>query len=207
MFTHSSKNVFQVKLKKFKQFLQQMYGILSDLLKKLLRCLEIGLDLPFGTLLDQHTNINSESSVTALRLIHYPPILFEVPENCIRCGEHTDYGTVTLLFQDNIGGLEVKNRNNEWVQAHPVPGAILVNVGDMLQTLTSGRLVATPHRVLIPEEERLKRCSRKSVAFFVNPNKKVVLKPFGAPEDDKKSYKTSHEHLHSRLSSALILKP
>ncbi|KAL7630111.1 UNVERIFIED_CONTAM: hypothetical protein RMT77_019754 [Armadillidium vulgare] len=182
-----------------------MYGILSDLLKKVLRCLEIGLDLPFGKLLNQHTNINSESSVTALRLIHYPPILFEVPENCIRCGEHTDYGTITFLFQDNIGGLEVKNRNNEWVQAHPVPGAILVNVGDMLQTLTSGRLVATPHRVLIPEEERRKRCSRKSVAFFVNPNKEVVLKPFGVPDDDKKSYRTAHEHLHSRLSSALIL--
>ncbi|RXG60901.1 putative 2-oxoglutarate-dependent dioxygenase, partial [Armadillidium vulgare] len=100
--------------------------------------------LPFGKLLNQHTNINSESSVTALRLIHYPPILFEVPENCIRCAEHTDYGTMTYSSSRiTSGGLGGKNRNNEWVQAHPVPGALLVNVGDMLQNLTSGRLRAT----------------------------------------------------------------
>ncbi|KAB7500193.1 hypothetical protein Anas_14021 [Armadillidium nasatum] len=134
-------------------------------------------------------------------LLHYPPIPFEIPENCIRCAEHTDYGTFTILFQDNMGGLEVKNRNNEWVQAHPVPGALLVNVGEILQKFTSGRLRATPHRVLIPEEERRKRCPRKSMAFFLSPDYEVIVKPFEEPKDETKSYQTSRDYLCSRLVS------
>ncbi|KAL7630050.1 UNVERIFIED_CONTAM: hypothetical protein RMT77_019823 [Armadillidium vulgare] len=115
----------------------------SEFFNKFLRCLEIGLGLSFGTLQNMHTNICSKSDMSVLRLIHYPPIPFEIPENSVRCGEHTDYGTITILFQDNMGGLEVKNRNNEWVQAHPVPGSLLVNVGDALQKFTSGKLRAT----------------------------------------------------------------
>ncbi|RXG52971.1 hypothetical protein Avbf_09270 [Armadillidium vulgare] len=94
-----------------------------------------------------------------------------------------------------------KKENNEWVQAHPVPGALLVNVGDMLQKFTSGRLRATPHRVLIPEEERRKRCPRKSFVFFLCPDNDVILKPFEEPKDETKSYQTSHDYLYSRLAS------
>ncbi|KAB7495021.1 hypothetical protein Anas_14631 [Armadillidium nasatum] len=164
-------------------------------------CLEFGLDLPFGTLQNMHTNICSDSNRSTLRLMHYPPILFEIPENSARCVEHTDNGTITIVFQDNMGGLEVKKRNNEWVQAHPIPGTLFVNVGDMLQKFSSGRFRATPHRVIIPEEERRKRCSRKSVIFFLIPNKDVLLKPFEEPKDETKSYETSHEYLYSRLVS------
>ncbi|KAB7494443.1 hypothetical protein Anas_12670 [Armadillidium nasatum] len=188
-------------IEKFERSLLKMIEMGSDFFSKFLRCLEIGLNLPFGTLQDMHAKIYSDSNMSTLRLIHYPPIPFEIPENCVRCGEHTDYGTITILFQDNMGGLEVKNRNNEWVQAHPVPGALLVNVGDMLQKFTSGRLRATPHRVLIPEEERRKRCPRKSVVFFLVPDNDVILKPFEEPKDETKSYETSHDYLYSRLIS------
>ncbi|KAL7645595.1 UNVERIFIED_CONTAM: hypothetical protein RMT77_003981 [Armadillidium vulgare] len=187
-------------IENFERSLLKMIEILSEFFSKFLRCLEIGLDLPFGTLLDIHTNFCSDSNMSTLRLMHYPPIPFEIPENSARCFEHTDNGTVTVLFQDNMGGLEVKTRNNEWVQAHPVPGALFINIGDMLQKFTSGRLRATLHRVLIPEEERRKRCPRKSVIFFLIPDNDVILKPFEEPKDETKSYETSQEYLYSRIT-------
>ncbi|KAL7645596.1 UNVERIFIED_CONTAM: hypothetical protein RMT77_003982 [Armadillidium vulgare] len=188
-------------IEKFERSLLKMIEMGSEFFSKFLRCLEIGLDLPFGTLQDMHAKIYSDSNMSTLRLIHYPPIPFEIPENCVRCAEHTDYGTITILFQDNMGGLEVKNRNNEWVQAQPVPGALLVNVGNALQTFTSGRLRATPHRVLIPEEERRKRCPRKSIVFFLSPDNDVILKSFEEPKDETKSYETYLDYLNSKLVS------
>ncbi|CAG2238910.1 unnamed protein product [Mytilus edulis] len=75
----------------------------------------------------------------------------------VRCGEHSDYGTLTLLFQDNIGGLEVKSRDGEYIQAPPIPGTIVVNIGDLMQRWTSDKLIANKHRVLIPTEEMKKK--------------------------------------------------
>ncbi|RXG52973.1 hypothetical protein Avbf_09269 [Armadillidium vulgare] len=192
-------------VKEFERSLLKMVKMESEFSSKFLKCLEIGLDLPFGTLQDMHTNVCSDSNMTLFRLIHYPPITFEIPENSVRCGEHTDYGTITILFQDNMGGLEVKNRNDEWVEAYPVPGALLVNVGDMLQKFTSGRLRATPHRVLIPEEEGRKRNPRKSIAYFLAPDNDVILKPIEEPKDETKSYETSYDYLYSRIISTLAL--
>ncbi|KAB7494553.1 hypothetical protein Anas_07541 [Armadillidium nasatum] len=130
-------------IENFERSLLKMIEMGSEFFSKFLRCLEIGLNLPFGTLQNMHTNICSDSNRSTLRLMHYPPILFEIPENSARCVEHTDNGTITIVFQDNMGGLEVKKRNNEWVQAHPIPGTLFVNVGDMLQKFSSGRFRAT----------------------------------------------------------------
>ncbi|MCL4150750.1 UNVERIFIED_CONTAM: hypothetical protein GTU68_046861, partial [Idotea baltica] len=110
---------------------------------KILRCLETSLGLEKDTLISRHQNQFTDNNKSLLRILHYPPIPKDVTEGAIRCGEHSDYGTHTLLFQDSMGGLEVKNRKGKWIKANPIEGAILVNVGDLLEMWTNGKFIAT----------------------------------------------------------------
>ena len=68
----------------------------------------------------------------------------------VRCGEHSDYGTITFLYQDDMAGLEVRAVDNSWIQATPRSGTILINVGDLLEIYSNGLFPATLHRVVIP---------------------------------------------------------
>jgi isopenicillin N synthase-like dioxygenase len=79
-------------------------------------------------------------------------------------GEHTDYGLLTILKQDMSGGLEVKTKS-DWVTAPPIPGSFVCNIGDMLDRMTGGRYLSTPHRV-----RNLAEHNRLSFAFFFDPN-------------------------------------
>ena len=72
----------------------------------------------------------------------------------------TDYGLITLLYQDSMGGLEVKGVDGEWIHAEPIKNSVLINAGDLLEIYTGGRLPATFHRVVIPEEEVRRNSSR-----------------------------------------------
>jgi isopenicillin N synthase-like dioxygenase len=99
------------------------------------------------------------------RIFHYPA---SAPDKGWGVGEHTDYGLLTLLAQDDIGGLEVKtpseSNNGGWIDAPPVPGALVCNIGDMLDRLTGGAYRSTPHRVLNASGR-----SRLSFPFFFDP--------------------------------------
>ena len=88
-----------------------------------------------------------------------------------------DYGLITLLYQDEIGGLEVKGVNNTWTPANPIKDAVLINAGDMLEMFTNGRLPATLHRVIIPEEEIKQKTTRQSIVFFVHPDHHTLISP------------------------------
>mmetsp|Transcript_3735 Transcript_3735/g.8066 ORF Transcript_3735/g.8066 Transcript_3735/m.8066 type:complete len:340 (+) Transcript_3735:101-1120(+) len=134
-----------------------------------------------------------------LRLLYYPQLLekdysrFVNPKEdvLVRGGRHTDYGTITLLAQDDVGGLRVQRRGStEWFPVPPVPNSFVVNVGDMLERWTNGRLMATPHQVVhyfdnnphrnegdngASSENSTTIKERYSIAFFCNANKDVVL--------------------------------
>ncbi|KAF0304559.1 UPF0676 protein [Amphibalanus amphitrite] len=112
-----------------------------------------------------------------MRVLYYPPVPDGLPEGTVRCGEHTDYGTFTLLFQDDIGGLELLTPDQKWEPAAPVPGTILVNIGDMMELWTAGQLRATKHRVSVPAGERRRAAARQSVVFFVVPDDKTIVAP------------------------------
>lgn len=144
---------------------------------RILEAMAVGLGLESTFFTSTHRELCSDNNASCLRMLHYPPVPENVPEGSIRCGSHTDYGTITLLFQDTMGGLEVRDRNNQWVKATPIPGTILVNVGDILQFWTSDKLRATEHRVLIPAEEKIARVSRRSTVFFLHPDDPVLIKP------------------------------
>jgi isopenicillin N synthase-like dioxygenase len=107
--------------------------------------------------------------MATLRLLHYPaPPARSDP--LIGAGAHTDYGNLTLLATDDVGGLEVRARDGEWIEAPVVPGAFIVNIGDCLMRWTNDIYVSTPHRVV----NRSAR-ERYSIAFFYDPNPEAVV--------------------------------
>jgi isopenicillin N synthase-like dioxygenase len=105
------------------------------------------------------------------RIFNYPAM--PVPEGSWGVGEHTDYGLLTILNQDGTGGLQVRARSG-WIDAPPVPGSFVCNIGDMLDRLTGGRYRSTPHRVL-PSVGR----DRLSWPFFFDPNMAADVTPVG----------------------------
>jgi isopenicillin N synthase-like dioxygenase len=110
----------------------------------------------------------------SLRLLHYPPLSGQV--GATRAGAHSDFSTLTLLFQDQTGGLEVYTEAAGWVEAPAVPNAVLVNIGEFLQLWTDCTFRATPHRV-VAKTEAMSRQSRYSIAFFCDPNRDTEVCP------------------------------
>ena len=102
--------------------------------------------------------------MATLRLLHYPPRAPDQGE-LPGAGEHTDYGSLTILLTDDVGGLEVRRRDGAWIKAPPIPGAFVCNIGDCLMRWSNDTYVSTPHRVTSPPGR-----DRYSVAFFLDPN-------------------------------------
>ena len=116
---------------------------------------------------------------TILGMYHYPPpVNTDDPDEC-SLGEHTDYGVLTILKQDDVGGLEIQTETGQWIPAPPIPGTFVVNLGDMLEVWTNGAYKATSHRVKKIRSGK----DRISVAFFFEPSLESVIKPIklGAP--------------------------
>jgi isopenicillin N synthase-like dioxygenase len=109
-------------------------------------------------------------------------------------GEHTDYGLLTILRQDDVGGLQVKSRSR-WIDAPPIPGSFICNIGDMLDRLTRGIYRSTPHRV-IPSRSR----DRLSFPFFFDPNFDAELRPIdelaGQPVEDDRHERWDRASVH-----------
>ncbi|MFT6433058.1 MAG: isopenicillin N synthase-like dioxygenase [Candidatus Azotimanducaceae bacterium] len=102
----------------------------------------------------------------SLRLLHYPPTeISAIEDGQLGAGAHTDYGMITLLFQNGVGGLQVQDEG-EWVDVDPVDGAIVVNTGDLMERWTNGRFKSTLHRV----QPLIGNSSRYSIAMFVDPD-------------------------------------
>ena len=108
---------------------------------------------------------------TALRLIHYPPTPADRPEDLYGANEHTDYGFMTLLVQDSIGGLQVQFSDGSWVAVPYIPDTYVVNIGDMLSRWTNGYFHSTPHRVLNASTQR----DRYSIAYFFDPDLDTMI--------------------------------
>ncbi len=108
--------------------------------------------------------------MATLRLLHYPAPPRRLRPRQTGAGAHTDYGNLTLLATDDVGGLEVRTRAGQWIEAPVVPGAFIVNIGDCLMRWTNDVYVSTPHRVV----NRSAR-ERYSIAFFYDPNPDAMV--------------------------------
>jgi len=136
-----------------------------------------------------------------LRAIHYPPITSE-PKSAIRAEQHEDINLITLLVGASADGLEILNKQDEWVPVTSLPEQIVVNVGDMLQRLTNNKLKSTTHRVVNPPREKW-GTSRYSIPFFLHPKADMSLACLEGCIDDEhpKAYEdaTAGEYLDERL--------
>lgn len=127
---------------RFRNVLLPFLSDCGDLVDDILAALEQALDMPQPLLTQNHAKRNY-----TMRLLRYPAVQGSVKDGQARCGEHTDWSTITLLFQGGEAGLEVRRRAGEWTPAPPLADCVLVNIGDQLQAWTGGKLVSTPHRV------------------------------------------------------------
>jgi isopenicillin N synthase-like dioxygenase len=128
--------------------------------------LSLGLDESYFA--DRYTG----DPLILFRIFHYParPPAGE-NETCWGVGEHTDYGLLTILKQDDVGGLQVKSKQG-WIDAPPIPGAFVCNLGDMLDRMTRGLYRSTPHRVRSSLQH-----DRLSFPFFFDPNFQAEVHP------------------------------
>ncbi len=165
------------------------YGALENLSGELMRFFALGLGLDehfFDPMVDDH--------LTNLCANFYPPVTTEPVEGQYRKFPHTDSGTMTILYQDEAGGLQVVDRSGEWVDVPFVEGSFVVNIGDLMAIWTNDRWVSTKHRILVPPPER-RHLERISMPFFHQPNWSAVIECLPSCTDE------AHPPLHPPVVS------
>ncbi|MFT5706699.1 MAG: isopenicillin N synthase-like dioxygenase [Oceanospirillaceae bacterium] len=150
----------------FQALVETHYWDMIELGKTILRALAIALKL------DPHYFDSSFTEpLSVLRFIHYPAVEQKVDDKQVGAGAHTDYGCITILYQDNIGGLQVQDKAGNWLDATPVDDSFVINIGDMMARWSNDRYTSTPHRVVNPSG-----AERYSMPFFVEPNFETRIK-------------------------------
>jgi isopenicillin N synthase-like dioxygenase len=130
-----------------------------------------GLSLSLGLEESYFADRYTADPLVLFRIFNYPAPSGSPEESGYGVGEHTDYGLLTILKQDLSGGLQVKIKS-QWIDAPPIPNAFVCNIGDMLDRLTAGRYLSTPHRVWNAAGQ-----DRLSFPFFFDPNFNAEVKP------------------------------
>ena len=155
---------------------------------RLVAGLALALDLPESYFAERYT----AEPLTLFRIFNYParrdPTLWGV-------GEHTDFGLLTMLLQDDSGGLDVRSRSR-WVAAPPIPGSFVCNIGDMLDRMTRGLFRSTPHRARNPAPR-----DRLSFPFFFDPGWSARVQPIDLPREllppDDGAERWDHASVHA----------
>lgn len=192
----------------FTKTMKAFFLTCKDLHIQVMRAIALGMGLD-EHFFDEYTYGGDNN----LRLLHYPPVskaVFKSNKGQVRAGEHSDYGSITLLFQDSRGGLQVRSPKGTFVNATPIPRAIVVNAGDLLARWSNDEIKSTRHRVVEPppkpgDEEKGMYDARYSVAYFCNPNFGNWIEALPGTWEDKggKKYSgiTSGDYLVQRLSA------
>jgi isopenicillin N synthase-like dioxygenase len=147
------------------EFRQQMIAYESAMWSfadRLMAMIALSLELAEDTFLPSH-----QTPAKAIRLVHYPPQAAAASFNQLGAGAHTDWGGITLLAQDDVGGLEVQNVAGEWIAARPIPDTFVINLGDLMARWTNGLYRSNMHRV--KNTDTLRR-DRYSIPFFYGPD-------------------------------------
>ncbi len=160
-------NQWPTALPAFKPTVLAYDAALRAVSSRLVQCIAAGLGLD-----PCHFDADFRRPTTFVRMLHYPPHPADAPADLFGSAPHTDYGFLTLVAQDDTGGLEVKRREGGWISAKPVNGAFVLNAADILMRWTNGRLVSTPHRVI----NRTPR-DRYSIAYFYDPSMDAIVAP------------------------------
>ncbi len=152
------------------EFQELVYGYHQKMVAlsgQLLQGIAISLDLP-----ETHFESFMRDPISIQRLLHYPPQIGQIDEKIIGIGAHTDYGNLTILAQDDVGGLQVMNREGNWVEGSPIPGTFVINIGDLIQRLTNDVYLANMHRVINTSGRE-----RYSIPFFIDADYDAMFSP------------------------------
>lgn len=160
-------NQWPAELPEFKSTVLAYNAALGAVSNRLVECIATGLGLA-----PDHFAEHFRKPTTFVRMLHYPPRPADAPDDLYGSAPHTDYGFLTLVCQDDTGGLEVKRRDGGWIAATPVPGAFVMNAADILMRWTNNRLLSTPHRVVNRSAQ-----DRYSIAYFHDPSMDAVVAP------------------------------
>jgi len=164
-------NLFPDELPEMREVVLTYIDDLTRLGRTLMCGLSASLGLDEGYFHDHFTN----DPLTLFRIFNYPAPASNAARSAWGVGEHTDYGVLTILKQDDCGGLEVKTAQG-WIDAPPIPDAFVCNIGDMLERMTSGLYRSTPHRV-----RNTSARNRLSWPFFFDPGFHAEVRPVPLP--------------------------
>jgi len=144
----------------WQQVMQEYYDVMEALGRQLMRAFALALGLR-----EDWFDRWLTTPMTTLGLLHYPPQAGRITEAQLGAGAHTDYGCLTMLSQDDSGGLQVLARSGQWLDAPPIPGTFVVNIGDMMERWTNGVFTSTLHRVI-----NISGKERYSLPYFFDPD-------------------------------------
>lgn len=180
--------------KEFREQMMAFFETCKGLHMQVMRAIALGMGIE-ETWFDGFTDAGDNT----LRLLHYPGVSKSIfkrndGQQQVRAGEHSDYGSVTLLFQDSRGGLQVRSPKGTFVNATPIEGTIVINAGDLLARWSNDTIKSTKHRVVEPppkpeDADKDEYPPRYSIAYFCNPNyeRKIEAIP-GTHEKDGRKY-------------------
>tara|TARA_R110000751_G_scaffold2018_4_gene8040 strand:- start:4196 stop:5137 length:942 start_codon:yes stop_codon:yes gene_type:complete len=191
-------NVWPSEVEGFRETFGELYAAFEEAGGRVLEgiALHLGLDRGFFA-----PTVEDGNSV--MRLLRYPPLEGAEAEGAIRAAAHGDINTITLLLGAEEAGLELLTAQGEWKAVAPPEGALVVNVGDMLDRLTNGKLRSTTHRVVNPRGDAAYR-ARYSMPFFLHFRPDYVIETLPSCIDPAHPEKrpepiSSHEFLLQRL--------
>jgi isopenicillin N synthase-like dioxygenase len=144
----------------WRETVQKYYDAMEALGREMLHAFALALKLP-----EDYFDGWLTAPMTTLGPLHYPPQAGHITEAQLGAGAHTDYGCVTMLAQDDAGGLQVRATDGTWIDAPPVPGSFVVNIGDMMERWTNGVFTSTLHRVI-----NISGRERYSLPYFFDPD-------------------------------------
>lgn len=181
----------------FRNVSERFYEQAMGAAMKLQRLLARSLSVPDDFFEERHGGEN-----VTLRMLHYPTFdAAQVHREQMGAGAHTDYGMLTLLWQDDVGGLQVRDEEGTWHDVPPHPGAVVINSGDMLERWSNGRYRSTWHRVLPRDPGR----ERFSIALFVDPDSDTVIEALpsctNANNPPRFPRTTAGEHLQAKIEA------
>ena len=188
-------NLWPAEIEGFETYVGGLYRALDELGRKVLSAIahHLGLERDF---FDDKVDLGN----SVLRLLHYPPVPADAEG--VRAGAHEDINVITLLLGAEEAGLEVLDRDGQWLPIAPPPGAVVCNIGDMLQRLTNRILPSTTHRVVNPPPER-RGVSRYSTPFFLHfePDYLIQTLPSCVSAENPDHYDpiTAEDFLQERL--------
>jgi isopenicillin N synthase-like dioxygenase len=164
----------------WRKVVEDYYSAVFELGQRVLE----GFALALGARRDFFRSLYQRPLVRA-RLLHYPPQPKEAAENQFGAAPHTDWGNMTILWQDDVGGLQVKNRSGVWIDAPYIEGTFVINIGDMLERWSNDLFVSTPHRVVNASGRE-----RYSIPVFYDPDFDTVVEclPNCASESNPPKY-------------------